>query len=163
VETLLHWYSDPEVIHWLHASDRPAMTRDDVRTRFGPAAGEKSQVRWMIDAADGETIGLIRLIDIDRDTGRAELTIVIGKTAYWGEGYGTAAMRLVLGHAFEALGLRRVYLITDADNDRGIRSYEKCGFRREGVLRAHRTRYGEPLDMLIMGVLQKEWLDERRD
>jgi RimJ/RimL family protein N-acetyltransferase len=52
--------------------------------------------------------------------------------------------------------LRRVTLITDADNERGIRCYEKCGFVKEGVLRGHRLRHGEPLDMLAMAVLAEE-------
>ena len=55
------------------------------------------------------------------------------------------------------MGLRRVQLITDEDNARGIRCYEKCGFVREGLLRAHRLRYGKPLNMVIMGVLKEEW------
>ena len=58
---------------------------------------------------------------------------------------------------FEELGLRRVDLHTDADNARGIRCYEKCGFVREGVMRERRVRYGKPLDMVLMAVLRDEW------
>jgi RimJ/RimL family protein N-acetyltransferase len=111
----------------------------------------------MIEAVDGETIGMVRLVDVDRDCGRAELAIVIGEKEYWGAGYGTEAIALVLRHGFGELGLRRVWLITDADNERGLRCYQKCGFRVEGTLRGHRTRYGEPLDMLVMGVLAEDW------
>jgi hypothetical protein len=49
-----------------------------------------------------------------------------------------------------------VTLIADADNARGIRCYEKCGFVREAVLRGHRLRYGRPLDMIAMGVLRED-------
>ena len=66
-------------------------------------------------------------------------------------------MRVLLRHAFEELGLRRITLITDVDNERGIHAYEKVGFRREGILRSHRLRYGQPLDMLTMAVLRDEW------
>src|SRR2546422_491111 len=48
-------------------------------------------------------------------------------------------------------------LHSDADNARGIRGYEKCGFVREGVMRESRLRYGKPLDMLLMAVLRDEW------
>ena len=58
--------------------------------------------------------------------------------------------------AFETLELNRIELVTDIDNERGIRSYEKAGFVREGILRAKRVRYGEPLDMLIMSVLRED-------
>jgi RimJ/RimL family protein N-acetyltransferase len=157
IALLLRWYSDAGVLYWLHASDRPPVTEEDVRSRFGPEAPSERELRWMIEAADGRTIGIVRLVDIDREIGRAELTIAIGEKEYWGKGYGTEAMGLAVTHGFEELALRRVYLITDADNERGILSYQKCGFRREGLLRAHRTRYGKPLDMMIMGVLREEW------
>jgi RimJ/RimL family protein N-acetyltransferase len=156
VQTLLRWYTDPDVVYWLHASDRPALTEDEVRRRFAPAAASENEARWMIETLDGKTIGVVRLLDIDRECGRAELAIVVGEKEHWGEGYGTDAVEVALAHGFNELSLRRVWLITDADNERGIRCYEKCGFRREGVLRAHRTRYGEPLDMVMMGVLSED-------
>ena len=90
-------------------------------------------------------------------TKRAELAISIGEKDCWSRGLGTDAVRTVLRHGFEDLGLRRVDLHTDADNARGIRCYEKCGFVREGVMRARRLRYGEPLDMVLMAVLRDEW------
>lgn len=41
----------------------------------------------------------------------------------------------MLSYAFKRLGLRRVELIADIDNARGIRCHEKYGFVHEGVLR----------------------------
>jgi RimJ/RimL family protein N-acetyltransferase len=166
VELLTRWFDDPEVRYWLHHSDRPDASEGEVRDRFGPAAAKEGELRWMIEAGGGPVIGMVRLEGIDRIHGRAELAITIGEKAYWSRGYGTDAIRLALGHAFQDLGLRRVWLITDADNERGIRCYEKCGFKREGVLRAHRLRHRQPLDMLIMGamgaerearILREEW------
>ena len=92
----------------------------------------------------------------DKAHRRAELGIAIGEKGDWGRGYGTDAIRVILRFAFEVLKLRRIELITDADNERGIRAYEKCGFVCEGVLRAKRLRYGKPLDMLIMAVLSED-------
>jgi RimJ/RimL family protein N-acetyltransferase len=154
---LTRWFDDPDVRYWLDHSDRPDASEDDVRGWFGPVAAREGELRWMIEATSGPTIGMVRLEGIDAIHGRAELAITIGETAYWSRGYGTDAIGLALGHAFQDLELRRVWLGTDADNDRGIRCYEKCGFKREGVRRAHRLRYGKPLDMLMMGVLREEW------
>jgi len=55
------------------------------------------------------------------------------------------------------MGLRRVGLITDEDNERGIHCYEKCGFVREGLLRAHWLRYAKPVNMVVMGALREDW------
>src|SRR5512139_1162313 len=61
--------------------------------------------------------------------------IGLGERAYWGTGYGTDAMRVMLRFAFDELNLWRVTLGVYAYNPRAIRSYEKAGFRSEGVVR----------------------------
>lgn len=62
------------------------------------------------------------------------LGILIGEKDCWSRGYGTEAVRLMCGYAFNTLGLRRVQLHVHDDNPRGVRCYEKAGLRREGVL-----------------------------
>jgi len=151
------WFNDPAVRYWLHQSDRPDATSETVRNHFWRPVEEGRAVAWLIET--GETpVGTLRLLEIDPHHGRAELAISIGEPDQWGRGLGTDAIQQALGFAFHDLGLRRVSLITDADNARGIRCYEKCGFVREGLLRAHRLRHGQPLDMLTMAVLKEDWL-----
>ncbi len=159
---LIRWYGDPEVNHWLHQSEYRDVSEERVRQKFGPGSERESDVRWIIEA-DGRPIGAVRLEGIEAVHGKAELAIVIGEKECWSHGYGTEASRLALAHGFHELGLRRVELITDADNERGIRCYEKCGFQREGVLRSHRLRYGAPLDMIVMGVLREDWETQARE
>ncbi len=83
--------------------------------------------------------------------------ITIGEQDRWGRGYGTEAVELMLGHAFERLGLHRVGLSVFAFNDRAIRSYEKAGFHEEGRLREAVWRDGRWWDEVQMGVLEREW------
>jgi len=154
---LMRWSNDPEVRHWLHRSERPPSTLDLERQLHEQRLRDPSSVEWCIETHDAGPIGVVRLRGIDEAHTRAELGVYIGAKASWGRGYGTDAIRRVLSFAFEELGLRRVWLITDADNARGIRCYEKCGFAKEGLLRGHRLRYGAPLDMLAMGVLREEF------
>jgi len=153
--TLQLWFNDPDVRHWLHQSERPEATLEDIRERILRPT-EQNTIAWVIEA-DGRPIGVLRLLDIDPYHRRCELAISIGEKEYWGRGYGTDAIRQALGYGFAVLELGRVGLLTDSDNARGIRCYEKCGFVREGVLRQHRLRYGRPLDMVAMGVLRGEW------
>ena len=112
---------------------------------------------WCIETEDGQPIGNLGLHAIDETHGRATLGIAIGEKDHWGRGYGTDAIRQVLGYAFRELGLRRVDLHVDEDNVRGIRCYEKCGFVREGLLRGHRLRLGEPVNCVVMAVLREDW------
>jgi len=150
------WYADPDVRRWLHHSDRPDATLAGFQERYAPETA-RPEFSWTISAADQRPIGLCRLEGIDSNHLRAELAIVIGAKACWSRGCGTDAISLVLRHAFGELGLRRVWLITDADNLRGQRCFQKCGFVAEALLRGHRLRYGQPLDMIAMGVLRGEW------
>jgi RimJ/RimL family protein N-acetyltransferase len=84
---------------------------------------------------------------VDRHHGTADFALVIGEPDAWGRGYGTEATRLTLAYAFDVLGLYNVYLVVYANNARGIRAYERAGFKRIGVRRgAHklgRRRYDE--------------------
>lgn len=154
---LVRWMNDPDVRHWLHHSERPDATVESVRVRFGLQQEGLPNLVWMIETSEGKPVGHVGLLGVDPHSLRAELAISIGETDCWSRGYGTDAIRAVLRHGFETMGLRRIDLHTDADNARGIRCYEKCGFVREGVMRERRLRYGKPLDMVVMGVLRHEW------
>ena len=156
---LVRWMNDPEVRYWLHHSDRPDATVETVRGRFGLTGDGFPNLVWMIEREERRPVGHVGLLGVDAHHKRAELAISIGETDCWSRGYGTDAIRAVVRYGFETLGLRRIDLVTDADNARGIRCYEKCGFVPEGVMRERRLRYGKPLDMVLMGVLRSEWLE----
>ncbi|HZE98613.1 MAG TPA: GNAT family protein [Planctomycetota bacterium] len=87
----------------------------------------------------------------------ADLGILIGEPAAQGKGYGSEAIRLLLGYGFETLGLHRVELHVYANNARGIRCYEGCGFRREGVRRESRWWGGRWWDTYEYAILENEW------
>lgn len=157
VPHFVRWYNDPDVLHWLHMTEGPPATEAMEQERIDKSRSDPYQMLWIIETNEGRVVGNITLLQIDTVHGRAWLGITIGEKDCWSHGYGTDAIRLLLKYAFESLGLRRVQLITDADNERGIRCYEKCGFYREAVLREHRLRYGQPLDMVQMAVLKGEW------
>jgi RimJ/RimL family protein N-acetyltransferase len=89
--------------------------------------------------------------------GEGWVGIVIGERDYWGRGYGTDAMLIMLRFAFAELNLRRMALGVFANNPRAIRSYEKAGFQREGVVRGDCRRDGQRWDTVYMGILREEW------
>lgn len=87
------------------------------------------------DLAADTPLGSVYIRDIDRQHNKAEYGIFIGEASARGRGVGTAAARLMLRYCFEEEGLHRVYLRAFSDNLQAIRSYEKAGFAREGLLR----------------------------
>jgi RimJ/RimL family protein N-acetyltransferase len=99
------------------------------------------------------------LFDVRWNHGDCWLGIGLGEREYWGKGYGSDALRLILRYAFQELGLQRVTLTVFEYNPRAIRSYEKVGFIHEGRCRKAIHRDGERADLLVMGILRQEWLE----
>lgn len=84
--------------------------------------------------------------------------IGLGERDYWGRGFGTDAMRLILQYGFVELNLHRISLGLHSYNGRALKSYEKVGFKVEGVMRQDTFREGRRTDGIYMGILRAEWL-----
>jgi RimJ/RimL family protein N-acetyltransferase len=114
---------------------------------------------FAIRTLDGDAlIGFIGLFDLYLQHGDTLVAIALGEREYWGKGYGTDAMRVMLRYSFNELSLRRVGLLVFDYNPRAIRSYEKAGFIHEGRVRGAMLRDGRRWDFLYMGILREEWL-----
>ena len=110
------------------------------------------------DLETDEPLGSVYIRDIDRQHKNAEYGIFIGEERARGRGVGTAACRLMLKYCFEEEGLHRVFLRVLSDNAPAIGSYEKAGFRREAFLREDVCLEGEYRDVILMGILDREFL-----
>lgn len=107
--------------------------------------------------AEDRLIGDIGLDSVRNGHGDTFVGIGIGEREYWGKGYGTDAMRIVLRFAFTELNLHRVSLDVFEYNPRAVRSYEKAGFKHEGRARGVLHRAGRRWDLIYMGILRQEW------
>lgn len=108
---------------------------------------------------EDKLIGDIGLYVVNWSGRDAFVGLGIGERDFWGKGYGTDAMHLILRYAFMEVNLRRVTLTVFEYNPRAIRSYEKAGFRHEGRLRKLLHRDGNRYDELFMGILRDEWME----
>lgn len=111
--------------------------------------------------ADDQIIGMTGLFGASNQHHNAWVAIGIGDRNYWGKGFGSDAMNLILGYGFRELQLHRVNLFTFSINPRAIRSYEKVGFVHEGIVRQAMNRYGKRGDFVSMGILRNEWLSKQ--
>jgi len=127
--------------------------------------GEMSPASYfftMRTLADDKLLGELSLDVVDWSSRDAYVAIGIGETEYWGKGYGTDAMNILLRFAFNEINLQRVTLSVFEYNPRAIRSYEKLGFRHEGCRRLALNRGGRRWNELYMGILREEWLSSQK-
>lgn len=101
-------------------------------------------------------IGTATVFAINREQGRAEIGYGL-RASHWGLGYAQEALRPVLSHAFDALGLRRLEADIDPRNAGSCRLVERLGFVREGVFRERWDVAGEVCDSAMYGLLAREW------
>ena len=147
------WHNDAELYDSLVPPHRfVSATAVEQWLRQRIAYSTKEVALAICVSANSEHIGNIYLRNIDWVARHAILGIFIGDRAHQSKGYGPTAIRLVMRHAFENLGLLRLSLRVIADNERAVKAYEKCGFQVEGRLRRHAYKDGQFKDVLYMGV-----------
>jgi RimJ/RimL family protein N-acetyltransferase len=104
---------------------------------------DEEYVFAVLDAGDGECIGVGGLNRIDHDNRRANLGYWI-RTSRTGAGIATAVTRLLAGWGFAELKLNRIEMVIATGNERSRRVAEKAGARYEGTLR-NRIKVGQDL------------------
>lgn len=94
------------------------------------------QVRMMI-VAEGETVGIVDVVNFDPAHRRAEVGIVI-KEPYRQQGYAKAALQAVVRHARQTWHMHQLYVIVDVRNEASVSLFRQQGF--------------------VAGTLLKDWL-----
>ncbi len=154
----------PDDYHWRSQSDlsrydatRPlTMTYQEYLAFYREELLYPSPYRRSLAIEDeaGRHVGNIMYYNIDTLRQEAELGITIGERQYWGKGYGTEAVRLLVEHLLGRLGFRRLHLKTLTWNRRARRCFEKAGF-----VECSRSYRGAN-DFVFME-LCREWLSTR--
>ena len=123
------------------------------------AAGSDKEVPFAIVLArSGEVVGSTRFLEIRLEHLRVEIGWTWLAKRVWGTGVNVECKRLLLAHAFEVVGCRRVEFKTDARNERSRGALEALGASFEGVLRKHMVvQGGAPRDSAYYSVIDDEW------
>ncbi|HEU4724037.1 MAG TPA: GNAT family protein [Candidatus Eisenbacteria bacterium] len=152
------WMNDEAVVRNL-LGHRPMTHDDELRFVERVTSGnDPNEVVFSIVRRRGDLhIGATGLHVIDWRRRMACFGIEIGRKEEWGKGYGTEATALMVRYAFQTLNLNRVWLWVYEFNERGIRAYERVGFKLEATLRKDCYRDGRFWDVHHMGILRAEW------
>lgn len=153
---LVPWFNDPEITRHL-LRHRPLTLRDEEVFLEKLGQSEHDLALGVAVRTTDQLIGVTGFHHLDFKDRHCSFGISIGEKGEWGKGYGTEATALMVQYAFDTLNLNRVWLHVFEYNQRGIRAYEKVGFKREGVLRQQCYREGRYWDVFVMAILRDEW------
>ena len=157
------WGRDSEYQRLLNSGVARTASQKDVQKWLEKELGEQSiNQHWFSIRAleDDKLLGDVDLYVYNWPGRDTFVGLGIGERDFWGKGYGTDVMKVILRYAFTEINMKRVTLTVFEYNPRAIRSYEKAGFRHEGRMRAVLNKEGRRWDMLTMGVLRTEWMEQ---
>jgi len=158
LSTIARWFEDAEFMRLYDT--RPACPKSEAELTRWLEELQKAKDTFAFGVRPLESEELVGYIEIDGISwphGVCGFSIAIGDRANWGRGYGHEAAQLALAFAFGELNLHRVTVTVFSYNERSIALFEKLGFQREGVYREFLQRNGERYDMLLYGLLRREW------
>jgi RimJ/RimL family protein N-acetyltransferase len=160
-EAMFRLYSDPRVMrYWSFPPWTDLVQADAYVRRALSEMAEGRTLPWAIASrGDDRLIGTVTLFALDAVQGRAEIGYSLDPQLQ-GQGLASEALRLALGHAFDALRLRRIEADVDPRNTPSCRLLERLGFRLEGLLRARWRVAGEICDTAMYGLLAPEFVRE---
>ena len=150
------WSNDFEVRRFMGPM-RPT-SLESIEDMYASIRKDENQSYFTVyEKSELRPIGNAGLEGIDHAHGTAEFFIEIGDKESWGKGYGTEVTRLVLEYGFTCLGLHNINLWVFATHERGIRAYQRAGFRMAGRWRQAKRRAGRAYDLLLMDCLATEF------
>ena len=150
----VNWLNDPEVIHYFGRLGPMSLVEEE---QWFEDQLKQSNVRNFSVYYQGEHVGGAGYCRIDSRARNAEIGLFIGRKDLWDEGLGTDVMTTLVRFGFEQMNLHRIYLRAYEENTRGIKCYEKAGFKYEGRWRHAEFRHGRYHDMLWMSILEDEY------
>jgi aminoglycoside 6'-N-acetyltransferase len=155
---LAKWLSDPEVLQYYEGRDCP-FTIEMVEEKFFIQSDEAVRCMFLFK---GREIGYVQYYPIDEEE-RSKYGYnhsneeiygtdqFIGEPDYWDRGVGTMLINALKEYLTGTMGVERLVMDPMVWNERAIRCYEKCGYRKTKIL---------PNNELHEGIWHDAWIVE---
>lgn len=139
-------------------------------TKIPEAMSEAQAQEWVEQRLEGWALGLfafaVTLPPSDRCIGQMGIALEPqfrrGEAFYWldqrfrGQGIASEALNLITDWAFAEHGLARIHLVTHLANPASQRVAQRCGYQREGVLRAWEPINNDQPDVVMWSRLSTD-------
>ncbi len=121
------------------------------------AAGDFYDFAVVLKETDA-MIGTVGFTSFDLPNRSAEVGYVISPY-HQGKGYATEALKRLIAFGFDDLGLSRISAVCMKGNTASLRVMEKCGLKREGLLRSAVLAKGEMRDVHLSAITEKDYFN----
>lgn len=143
-----------EWLPWVDRTHSPDDIRDFIAARleqFESSQGPNAGI-WL----DGQFIGGIGCHPIDWNNHHCSIGYWI-EAAWQGKGIMTRCCASMLDYLFQDLGLHRVTIQCGTGNRKSCAIPERLGFTREGVIREAEWVNDHWVDLVVWGMLDRDW------
>lgn len=154
LELVRNWRNSSDVAAW-HA-DQVMITQEQQERWFDTIGVENGKLVWMI-VAEGECLGVVHLKDISTQHSTAEVGLYIANPNARVKPFGAEAFFMVLDHAFNTMGLRKLYGHILGFNSRAQKLNTFFGFVNEGLFRKEFCINDEYVDYVRVGLFREEF------
>ena len=133
----------------------PSTVDDEARAMAGSTSYTSGEYQFAIETlGDGRFIGKCGFTKVNWRNRLGEIAILIGDREMQGRGYGADAVSTLCRFGFQEMNLRKIKAFVFDFNEAALRCYEKCGFRREAVLKKEMYREGAYHDVIVLSLFR---------
>ena len=142
---------------WYTTIPAPDGVEAEIDRRLG-LMDEGSMLPFAILTPEGKAVGMTTYMNIDAANKRLEIGSTWYRRSVQRGPMNTQVKRLMLTHAFEALGCNAVEFRTHFMNHQSRAAIERLGAKLDGVLRSHMVMAdGSLRDTCVYSILAHEW------
>jgi RimJ/RimL family protein N-acetyltransferase len=145
--------NDPELENMVLGWSLPVSEHKQIEWIKGLNAND---MRFIIEV-EGLAIGMASITKVDLKNSVANLNIKIKKDEHKGKGIGTKTIRLLIKYCFDELNLHCLTANILEHNKPSQILFEKCGFKKDGVLRSRVYKRGKYHNVLAYSLLRSEY------
>ncbi|MDA1129830.1 MAG: GNAT family protein [Chloroflexi bacterium] len=153
----LSWLNDREVTRYLGVGGSRSTIADVEKflEKFEDSPNDLALA--IIDRESDLHIGNVTLNNVSMVHRTGDTGLMIGRKDFWGRGLAFQAWALIIEHAFDQMGLRKVIAGVVDGNTASLRTLERLGFKIEGTLRKEFLVDEEPRDIYRLGLFREEF------
>ena len=109
----------------------------------------------IVEKKTGRLVGTIGYMSFSEDNATVEVGYSLAHWL-WNGGYMTEALARVIDYTFDAMDINRIEAQHELTNPASGRVMEKCGMKREGVLRQRLYNKGKYVDVALYAILKSD-------